>query len=901
MRRFIVLFILALVGYPLPAEGVGHPAKKVKSFPDFHTITAPRESIWIGGNPDTEIRPGGGVVRRPHRSHSTNRDLPDTLYYDFSYGGQFIQYPGDAMLMMYQMPADGYITGVNIPVFEWGTGDQQLTVSLHRVTYPYRSDSTLYPPTVVDGDGWIGGYDMDASGWLTITGTNYTPPGTQGICDPSDYVADGAQDPLGDSLGTGQGVSLMGLMWPDSTVAATLDPANNPAQQDNWLNTDDYGSQPLFQEGEWVGILVAFTGSGGGDDPPVGFYYTDGTGFVDPWVFTKFYAGCGGTSGNGGWHIRHWIIDFELAVVFTSDRPPIFIEAPELLTTLSTADRPISAVVSDDNPSGGLSGVASVTFYYQLDSTTAPLDSVSMTLTSGTPDYGTWTGTMPGQSPETTIYYYTRATDVNGNTTTTPVGVYCIFQPLEPYLIILHQEFTVFPPDPPLPISIDADVWSLSSYGPPDSTMLSYYSVIIEYTGSGPVEILNDVIRPWFEQGGKRYILIGDEWLGVQTGWVNQTYYPGDFQYDILGISADFNDVNYLNAGDQNGISRMVAIQGDSISGELYDYLTTNGLYLNYDPLYELGFNNWVDGVTPVSGAHVAFQVYEGTVAGWSAPDPTTPLYDCGLYYETAYGSKSVFYAFDPLALNADNAAGTGYVWIGMQSFGPLQKAVDWALGIQYPPQTFNLVQPADSTVLVLTSDNLDQSTFFFWQPSTDPNGTPVFYDVVGQGGLVFLSKQHYADSHFFLDHSSLRDSLQQLGLTVAQGSWMVYAYSEGDTIAALNGPFTLTVDASAVLSADTSPLLPETFALHQNYPNPFNPHTTIRYDLPERAQVQLVVYDLLGREVRTLVSELQEPGFKTIVWDGKDAHGQSVGAGVYLYRLQTTEFVKTMKLVVVK
>jgi hypothetical protein len=95
--------------------------------------------------------------------------------------------------------------------------------------------------------------------------------------------------------------------------------------------------------------------------------------------------------------------------------------------------------------------------------------------------------------------------------------------------------------------------------------------------------------------------------------------------------------------------------------------------------------------------------------------------------------------------------------------------------------------------------------------------------------------------------------------------------------------------------------MIPGRFALHQNYPNPFNPNTTIRYDLSERTQLQLVIYDLLGREVRTLVSGLQEPGFKAIVWDGKDAHGQAVGAGVYLYRLRTTEFVRTRKLVVLK
>jgi len=90
------------------------------------------------------------------------------------------------------------------------------------------------------------------------------------------------------------------------------------------------------------------------------------------------------------------------------------------------------------------------------------------------------------------------------------------------------------------------------------------------------------------------------------------------------------------------------------------------------------------------------------------------------------------------------------------------------------------------------------------------------------------------------------------------------------------------------------------TFA-HQNYPNPFNPTTTIRYDLPKRAKVSLVIYNLLGREVRQLVNSVQEPGYKKLIWDGKDAQGQRVPAGVYLYRLQAGDFAQTRKLVVLK
>ncbi|GEM_PF-809680 len=108
--------------------------------------------------------------------------------------------------------------------------------------------------------------------------------------------------------------------------------------------------------------------------------------------------------------------------------------------------------------------------------------------------------------------------------------------------------------------------------------------------------------------------------------------------------------------------------------------------------------------------------------------------------------------------------------------------------------------------------------------------------------------------------------------------------------------------DTLLILSTDDKPRLePQTFILYQNYPNPFNANTTIRYNLPEQASVQLVIYDLLGREIHTLVNGLQEPGLRSVVWDGKDARGQAVGAGVYLYRLQAGEFVKTRKLVVLK
>ncbi len=94
---------------------------------------------------------------------------------------------------------------------------------------------------------------------------------------------------------------------------------------------------------------------------------------------------------------------------------------------------------------------------------------------------------------------------------------------------------------------------------------------------------------------------------------------------------------------------------------------------------------------------------------------------------------------------------------------------------------------------------------------------------------------------------------------------------------------------------------VPKNFVLGQNYPNPFNPTTSIAYALPEAAQVELKVYNLLGQEVKTLVNHEQPAGPHQIVWDGTDASGNGVASGVYFYKLKTPTFVETKKMMFVQ
>ncbi|MDZ7273399.1 MAG: choice-of-anchor D domain-containing protein [candidate division KSB1 bacterium] len=96
--------------------------------------------------------------------------------------------------------------------------------------------------------------------------------------------------------------------------------------------------------------------------------------------------------------------------------------------------------------------------------------------------------------------------------------------------------------------------------------------------------------------------------------------------------------------------------------------------------------------------------------------------------------------------------------------------------------------------------------------------------------------------------------------------------------------------------------LVPEKFELLQNFPNPFNPETSIRYNLPEAAVVTLVIYDQLGRKVRTLVNQTAQPaGYHRAGWDGRDEAGRPVATGIYLYKITAGRHTQVRKMVLQK
>jgi Cleaved Adhesin Domain/FlgD Ig-like domain len=94
---------------------------------------------------------------------------------------------------------------------------------------------------------------------------------------------------------------------------------------------------------------------------------------------------------------------------------------------------------------------------------------------------------------------------------------------------------------------------------------------------------------------------------------------------------------------------------------------------------------------------------------------------------------------------------------------------------------------------------------------------------------------------------------------------------------------------------------IPSAYSIARNYPNPFNPSTTIDFRAPRTGIVRLVVYNMLGQEVRTLVDRVVQPGTYSVVWDGRTSAGSSVASGVYVCRFEAEGFVNIQRMVLLR
>jgi len=153
-------------------------------------------------------------------------------------------------------------------------------------------------------------------------------------------------------------------------------------------------------------------------------------------------------------------------------------------------------------------------------------------------------------------------------------------------------------------------------------------------------------------------------------------------------------------------------------------------------------------------------------------------------------------------------------------------------------------------------------------------------------------------------DSIDLLVEMDATGLVPGSYQQNIDIVSNDPTTPMVTVPVILTVDTAVVVLTGIDPdgvPEPSRYALHDNYPNPFNPTTTIRYDLPEAANVLLELYSIRGERVRVLVDQRQPFGRYDVQWDGRDSSGRTVASGVYFYKLRAGGFVHTKKMLLLK
>jgi hypothetical protein len=132
-------------------------------------------------------------------------------------------------------------------------------------------------------------------------------------------------------------------------------------------------------------------------------------------------------------------------------------------------------------------------------------------------------------------------------------------------------------------------------------------------------------------------------------------------------------------------------------------------------------------------------------------------------------------------------------------------------------------------------------------------------------------------------------------GLAV-NGSWVLQVtdHAGGDT--GYLKAWCITLVYNTLVGGVQTITIPNYYALEQNYPNPFNPATKITYALPKAGDVELKIYDVLGREVATLVNEVKQAGIYTV-----EFNASNFASGIYFYTMKSGDFNAVKKMVLVK
>ena len=361
--------------------------------------------------------------------------------------------------------------------------------------------------------------------------------------------------------------------------------------------------------------------------------------------------------------------------------------------------------------------------------------------------------------------------------------------------------------------------------------------------------------------------------------------------WNLVGLPLEVENASYSN------------LFPESIEGTLYSFDNT---YIP-DSILILGYGYWLKFNNAGSTALIGIPINELTISlseGWNLISGISISVDINIIIDVNDLIVSgTIYGFDGTYVNAEMIdPGIGY-WLRSYEDGEITISSNSTLSAKTTRETITLLEHANT--LTLANQTLyfgveipEDEKLSYSLPPKPPAGA---FDVRFSGNWKFCGDSGVLEIMNPTETLEIQYDIQnkeqwEIIPVIVNGTKWSAAIPLSD-----QGQLTLDSEVNQWILRKSASTIPNIFALYSAYPNPFNPVTTLRYDLPEQAQVTLTIYDLMGREVTQLVNTTQDAGFKSVQWDATDSFGKQVSAGVYIYHVRAGEFVQTSKMVLLK
>lgn len=385
----------------------------------------------------------------------------------------------------------------------------------------------------------------------------------------------------------------------------------------------------------------------------------------------------------------------------------------------------------------------------------------------------------------------------------------------------------------------------------------------------------------------------GDVWYEIDKGTAAQVTSP--YSWDVSGLLNGNNYIVKVKVKDGGVLPSMggfdasteftINITGNDTEGPMVYAGSVRpshdpvGNYAGYEPSNTVTITAVVcdsmTGMSAIAGAEWSYGLTPASAGTGTAMTAVDGAFD-EMYEEVT----ATFTVDETWSL------GEVDIWVRGQDASPSKSPSNWGTAESTTITVLNTRQYTGVKLVSLIASTEDGAVTLKWRTAEENN-----------------------NAYFIVERSTSKDNgFKEIG-RVAAKTGSEYSYTDNSVFGGEKYYYRL-VDVSTAGETVTHPVIsvlangkprPTTFMISQNYPNPFSGTTMIEYAVPVSGRVDLAVYDVTGKLVRTLVNDNQNVNYYRVAWDGRDNAGKLVASGVYFYKLTSGAFDKSMKMMYLK